>query len=115
MQAGNPQQGVGTTGAFDKTPHFIARQQQRHITDARVWLALGYQGRAACKEVRFSVRNRSVRKALSPRRSGAASLAYSTPMIKLEDLRTDAIVRGILPDTLVAVVSLQGFGAEAPS
>lgn len=37
-------------GAYVKTLHFQARQQQRHISDERVWLALGwgqvfYQGR----------------------------------------------------------------------
>ena len=34
-------------------------------------------------------------------------------MIKLEDLQPNAAVRGILPDALVAVVSVQWFGSEA--
>jgi SNF2 family DNA or RNA helicase len=34
-------------------------------------------------------------------------------MIKLEDLQPNAAVRGILPDVLVAVVSVQWFGSEA--
>lgn len=34
-------------------------------------------------------------------------------MNKLEDLRTNAAVKGILPDALVTVVSTQWFGSEA--
>lgn len=34
-------------------------------------------------------------------------------MIKLEDLRPNAVVRGILPDCLVSVVGVQWFGSEA--
>ena len=34
-------------------------------------------------------------------------------MIKLEDLRPNASVRGILPDCLVSVVGVQWFGSEA--
>ncbi|MBI4543297.1 MAG: DEAD/DEAH box helicase, partial [Gemmatimonadetes bacterium] len=34
-------------------------------------------------------------------------------MIKLEDLRPNAAVRGLLPDSLVTVVSVQWFGSEA--
>jgi SNF2 family DNA or RNA helicase len=34
-------------------------------------------------------------------------------MTKLEDLRPNAAVRGILPDCLVTVVSVQWFGSEA--
>ena len=34
-------------------------------------------------------------------------------MSKLEELRTNAAVRGILPDSLVTVVSIQWFGSEA--
>ena len=34
-------------------------------------------------------------------------------MSKLEDLRTNAAVKGILPDALVTVVSTQWFGSEA--
>jgi SNF2 family DNA or RNA helicase len=34
-------------------------------------------------------------------------------MSRLEDLRTNAAVKGILPDTLVTVVSTQWFGSEA--
>ncbi len=34
-------------------------------------------------------------------------------MIKLEDLQTHAAVRGILPDTIVTVVSVQWFGSDA--
>lgn len=34
-------------------------------------------------------------------------------MIKLEDLRPHAAVRGILPDALVSVVNTQWFGSEA--
>ena len=34
-------------------------------------------------------------------------------MSKLEDLRPNAAVRGILPDSLVTVVSVQQFGSEA--
>jgi len=37
----------------------------------------------------------------------------SRPMSKLEDLRTNAAVKGILPDALVTVVSTQWFGSEA--
>jgi hypothetical protein len=32
---------------------------------------------------------------------------------KLEDLRPNAAVRGIIPDALVTVVSVQWFGSEA--
>ncbi len=34
-------------------------------------------------------------------------------MIKLEDLRPNAVIRGILPDCMVSVVSVQWFGSEA--
>ena len=34
-------------------------------------------------------------------------------MSKLEDLKPNASVRGILPDCLVTVVSVQWFGSEA--
>src|SRR5580704_19104043 len=34
-------------------------------------------------------------------------------MIKLEQLQPNAAVRGIVPDTLVVVVSVQWFGSEA--
>jgi len=34
-------------------------------------------------------------------------------MSKLEELRPNAAVRGILPDALVTVVSVQWFGSEA--
>jgi hypothetical protein len=34
-------------------------------------------------------------------------------MIKLEDLRPNASVRGILPDCLVSVVGVQWLGSEA--
>src|SRR3990170_4389251 len=34
-------------------------------------------------------------------------------MIKLEDLQPNATIRGILPDTLVTVSSVQWFGSEA--
>jgi SNF2 family DNA or RNA helicase len=34
-------------------------------------------------------------------------------MIKLEDLRPSAAVRGVLPDSLITVVSVQWFGSEA--
>ncbi len=34
-------------------------------------------------------------------------------MSKLEDLQPSAAVRGILPDALVTVVSVQWFGSEA--
>jgi SNF2 family DNA or RNA helicase len=34
-------------------------------------------------------------------------------MMKLEDLRPSAAVRGVLPDSLVSVVSVQWFGSEA--
>src|SRR3990172_1842025 len=34
-------------------------------------------------------------------------------MSKLEDLQPNAAVRGILPDSLVTVVSVQWFGSEA--
>ncbi|MCU0983076.1 MAG: hypothetical protein MUF25_28280, partial [Pirellulaceae bacterium] len=34
-------------------------------------------------------------------------------MTKLEDLQPNAAVRGILPDALVTVVSVQWFGSEA--
>jgi len=34
-------------------------------------------------------------------------------MSKLDDLRPNAAVRGILPDALVTVVSVQWFGSEA--
>src|SRR4030042_3316159 len=34
-------------------------------------------------------------------------------MIKLEDLQPNAALRGILPDALVTVVSVQWFGSEA--
>ena len=34
-------------------------------------------------------------------------------MSRLEDLRSNAAVRGILPDALVTVVSTQWFGSEA--
>ncbi len=34
-------------------------------------------------------------------------------MIRLEDLKANAILRGILPDALVTVVSVQWFGSEA--
>ena len=34
-------------------------------------------------------------------------------MIRLEDLQTNAAVRGVLPDSLVTVVSVQWFGSEA--
>src|SRR2546422_8570083 len=34
-------------------------------------------------------------------------------MSKLEDLQTNASLRGILPDALVTVVNVQGFGSEA--
>ena len=33
--------------------------------------------------------------------------------MKLEDLQTNAAVRGVLPDGLVTVVSVQWFGSEA--
>jgi hypothetical protein len=34
-------------------------------------------------------------------------------LIRLEDLQPSAVVRGVLPDCLVTVVSLQWFGADA--
>ncbi len=34
-------------------------------------------------------------------------------MSKLEELRPNAAVRGILPDALVTVVNVQWFGSEA--
>jgi hypothetical protein len=34
-------------------------------------------------------------------------------MIKLEELQPGAAVRGIIPDAMVAVVSVQWFGSEA--
>jgi hypothetical protein len=34
-------------------------------------------------------------------------------MIKLEDIRPDATIRGILPDGLVTVVNVQWFGSDA--
>src|SRR3972149_4087804 len=34
-------------------------------------------------------------------------------MIKLDDLQPNATIRGILPDTLVTVISVQCFGSEA--
>ncbi|MBI3184677.1 MAG: DUF3883 domain-containing protein [Myxococcales bacterium] len=34
-------------------------------------------------------------------------------MIKLEDLRPNAVVRGILPDCMVSIVGVQWFGSEA--
>ena len=34
-------------------------------------------------------------------------------MTRLEDLKPNAALRGILPDTLVTVVSVQWFGSEA--
>lgn len=34
-------------------------------------------------------------------------------MIRLEDLQPSAVVRGVLPDCHVTVVSVQWFGAEA--
>jgi len=34
-------------------------------------------------------------------------------MIRLEDLQPSAVVRGVLPDCLVTVVSVQGFGTDA--
>jgi hypothetical protein len=34
-------------------------------------------------------------------------------MTRLEDLQPNAAVRGILPDALVTVVSVQWFGSEA--
>ena len=33
-------------------------------------------------------------------------------MIRLEDLQPNAAVRGVLPDSLVTVVSVQWFGSE---
>src|SRR5919198_6599362 len=40
-------------------------------------------------------------------------MSTARPMSKLEDLRPNAAVRGILPDSLVTVVSIQWFGSEA--
>src|SRR5690242_3663179 len=37
----------------------------------------------------------------------------SDQLIKLEDLRPNAAVRGLLPDSLVTVVNVQWFGSEA--
>jgi SNF2 family DNA or RNA helicase len=37
----------------------------------------------------------------------------STPPMKLEQLQTNSAVRGIIPDALVTVVSVQWFGSEA--
>ena len=34
-------------------------------------------------------------------------------MMKLEQLQTNAAIRGIVPDALVTVVSVQWFGSEA--
>ena len=34
-------------------------------------------------------------------------------MIRLEDLQTNAALRGLLPDCFVTVVSVQWFGSEA--
>jgi len=34
-------------------------------------------------------------------------------MMRLEDLQPSAVVRGVLPDCLVTVVSVQGFGTDA--
>ena len=34
-------------------------------------------------------------------------------MSKLEDVRPNAAIRGILPDSLVTVVSVQWFGSDA--
>jgi hypothetical protein len=34
-------------------------------------------------------------------------------MLKLEDLQPNASIRGILPDSLVTVVTVQWFGSEA--
>ena len=42
-----------------------------------------------------------------------SGLAVQKPMSRLEDLRTNAAVQGILPDALVTVVSTQWFGSEA--
>ena len=33
--------------------------------------------------------------------------------MKLEQLQTNAAIRGIVPDTLVSVVNVQWFGSEA--
>ena len=35
------------------------------------------------------------------------------PLIKLEQLQPNAAVRGIVPDAMVVVVSVQWFGSEA--
>ena len=35
------------------------------------------------------------------------------PMITLEQLQPNAAIRGIIPDALVSVVSVQWFGSEA--
>jgi hypothetical protein len=34
-------------------------------------------------------------------------------MLRLEDLKPNAAVRGLLPDSLVVVVNIQWFGSEA--
>src|SRR5712691_2000849 len=44
---------------------------------------------------------------------GRRGQAESDPMSKLEDLRPNASVQGILPNCLVSVVSTQWFGSEA--
>jgi hypothetical protein len=33
--------------------------------------------------------------------------------VRLEDIRTNAAIRGVLPDALVSVVSVQWYGSEA--
>src|SRR5664280_2286131 len=42
-----------------------------------------------------------------------SSVEPRPPVIKLEDLQTNASVRGVIPDALVTVVNVQWFGSEA--
>ncbi|HEY5865042.1 MAG TPA: hypothetical protein VI542_05745 [Candidatus Tectomicrobia bacterium] len=45
--------------------------------------------------------------------TNGARHAWMHTMSQLEDLQPQASVRGILPDCLVTVVSVQWFGSEA--
>src|SRR2546426_349237 len=76
----------------------------------------GYSGAMAGSAAGAEGRERPARHAAE---GGKAPLASgrspprSDQLIKLEDLRPNAAVRGLLPDSLVTVVSVQWFGSEA--
>jgi hypothetical protein len=46
--------------------------------------------------------------------SAVQSYAGTPPVIRLEDLQSNAALRGILPDALVTIVNVQWYGNPSP-